>query len=80
MPNSRQRPLSTWSSLPSRPAGFGDGVRYYYFQLSFQQSDGEGDPVSLILNLHGEVIDPEVTRFDSQKAYARHLYGKKGRP
>jgi hypothetical protein len=64
--------------LNLQETGAADGARHYYYTLYFHREDGRGDPVSLVMDLRGTVIEPEVHRFATRKAYTDFVYGKQG--
>jgi hypothetical protein len=53
-----------------------DSLRCFYFTLIFQHATGIGEPVIVVLDLSGNVIEPEVTDFDDAEAYARYVRQK----
>ena len=53
------------------------GIRAYYYEVSFQPEDVDSERVEFALDLYGEPIEPETRFFDTQKAYTQYVYGNK---
>jgi hypothetical protein len=65
------------SQLNLQEAGTEGGDRQYFYTLYFNRCDETGNQISVVMDLRGNVIEPEVRHFKSQKDYANFAYGKK---